>query len=190
MDCAVHIPSLTLAAETRFDAAQRERLLDAAFGADRHEKTSERLREGRLPAEGLAFTLKADGKLVGTIRLWSIAAGGVPALLLGPLAVAKSLEGMGLGSKLMRHALAEAAWRGHRAVLLVGDEPYYSRFGFEVALTEGLVLPGPVDRARFLGLELVDGALADARGLVAATGQFAPSGRRAARRQVEALRAA
>ena len=181
MDCAVHIPSLAIAAETRFDVTARERLLDAAFGADRHEKTSERLRDGRLPAEGLAFTLKADGKLVGTIRLWNISAGGVPALLLGPLAIAKSHEGLGLGSKLMRYALAEATLRGHRAMLLVGDAPYYSRFGFDVALTESLVLPGPVDRARFLGLELVDGALTGANGLVVATGASTPLLRRAAR---------
>jgi predicted N-acetyltransferase YhbS len=190
MDCAVHIPSLTLQAETRFDVAARERLLDEAFGADRHEKTSERLREGRLPADGLAFTLKADGKLVGTIRLWNISAGGVPALLLGPLVVAKSHEGMGLGSKLMHYVLAEATLRGHKAVLLVGDAPYYSRFGFEAGLTEGLVLPGPVDRARFLGLELVDSALAQAGGLVLATGACAPMFRRSVRRQSEALRAA
>jgi predicted N-acetyltransferase YhbS len=181
MDCAVHIPTPTLQAETRFDGAARERLLDGAFGADRHEKTSERLREGRLPADGLALTLKADGKLVGTIRLWNISAGGVPALLLGPLAVAKCHEGLGLGSKLMRHALAEATLRGHKAVLLVGDAPYYSRFGFDGGLTEGLALPGPVDRARFLGMELSEGALAQANGLVIATGARSPILRRSAR---------
>jgi predicted N-acetyltransferase YhbS len=181
MDCAIRIPTLTIATETRFDVAARERLLDDAFGTDRHEKTSERLREGRLPADGLAFTLKTNGKLVGTMRLWNISAGGVPALLLGPLAVAKSHEGMGLGSKLMRHALAEATLRGHRAVLLVGDAPYYGRFGFAAGLTEGLVLPGPVDRARFLGLVLVEGALSQANGLVIATGARAPMLRRSAR---------
>jgi predicted N-acetyltransferase YhbS len=190
MDCVVQIPTLTIAAETRFDVVSRERLLDDAFGTDRYEKTSERLREGRLPAEGLAFTLKADGKLVGTIRLWNIKAGGVSALLLGPLAIAKYHEGMGLGSKLMHYALAEATLRGHRAVLLVGDAPYYSRFGFDAALTEGLILPGPVDRARFLGLELVEGALAKAGGIVVSTGAHAPMIRRSARRQIEALRAA
>jgi predicted N-acetyltransferase YhbS len=181
MDCAVRIPTLTIATETRFDAPLRERLLDDAFGTDRHEKTSERLREGRLPADGLAFTLKADSKLVGTVRLWNISAGGVPALLLGPLAVAKSHESMGLGSKLMRHALNEATLRGHKAVLLVGDAPYYSRFGFDAGLTEGLVLPGPVDQARFLGVELVDGALSQAKGLVIATGTRTPMLRRSAR---------
>jgi predicted N-acetyltransferase YhbS len=181
MDCAVHTPTLTIADETRFDVSQREALLDAAFGSARFEKTSERLRADRLPAEGLAFSLKQDGKLVGTVRLWSVLAGGVPALLLGPLAIAGSHEGQGLGSRLMRHALNQAAIRGHKAVILVGDAPYYGRFGFSRALTENLVLPGPVDANRFLGLELADGALDDAFGLVIATGAKAPRLRRAAR---------
>ncbi len=182
MDCAVMLSDLTLQAETRFDVAARERLLDAAFGMNRYEKTSERLREERLPADGLAFALKANSGLIGTIRLWNIRAGGVPALLLGPLAVAKSHEGMGLGSRLMHHALAEATSRGHKAVILVGDAQYYSRFGFKAELTKSLVLPGPVERERFLGLELAAGALADARGLVVATGTRAPMLRRSARR--------
>jgi predicted N-acetyltransferase YhbS len=178
---------VTLHVETRFDVAARERLLDAAFGAERFEKTSERLRAGRLPADGLAFTLKAGGQLVGTLRLWHISAGGVPALLLGPLAVAQSHAGMGLGSKLMHHALAEATWRGHKAVLLVGDAPYYSRFGFDAGLTNTLILPGPVNRARFLGLEFTDGALGEARGLVIATGAAAA---RPMRRRVQERKAA
>ena len=167
-DLVMH--DITLQAETRFDVAARERLLDAAFGPERFEKTCERLREGRVAADGLSFTLKEGGRIIGTIRIWNIMAGGVSALLLGPLAIASSHEGMGLGTKLMRRALAEAALRGHKAVLLVGDEPYYRRFGFDPALTANLTLPGPVDRARFLGLELVDGALSAASGLVIATG--------------------
>jgi predicted N-acetyltransferase YhbS len=177
----LHTQTLTIAVETRMDIACRERLLDAAFGAARFEKTCERLRVGRLPAEGLAFSMKDKGKLVGTIRLWNIMAGGVPALLLGPLAVSSSHEGMGLGSKLMRRALNEAINGGHRAILLVGDAPYYARFGFCSEHTENLVLPGPVERERFLGLELVDGALDEAMGLVIATGERAPLLRRSAR---------
>ncbi len=167
--------SITLHAETRFDVVARERLLDAAFGLSRFEKTSERLRDGFLPADGLAFSMKDRGQLIGTIRLWNISAGGVPALLLGPLAIAASHEGQGLGSKLIRHALAHAALRGHKAVLLVGDAPYYARFGFKADLTAKLVLPGPVDRARFLGLELVESALAQANGAVVAIGRSMPA---------------
>jgi predicted N-acetyltransferase YhbS len=157
--------------EISSDAAARERLLDAALGSARFTKTSERLREGRLPASGLAFSVKAGSKLVGTIRLWHIMAGGVPALLLGPLAIAKSHEGMGLGSRLVQHALGEAKRLGHNAVLLVGDAPYYARFGFNRSATQNLLLPGPVDLERFLGLELVPDALVTAAGLVIATGE-------------------
>jgi predicted N-acetyltransferase YhbS len=161
---------VTIHAETRFDVAVRERLLDCAFGPSRFEKTCERLRMGRKPADGLAFTLKADGKLVGTIRLWNIVAGSVPALLLGPLAIAKGFEGMGLGSQLMRHALVEAARLGHKAVILVGDAPYYARFGFARSLAQNLELPGPVDAERFLAMELVPHSLSAASGVVRATG--------------------
>ncbi|MGL4239624.1 MAG: GNAT family N-acetyltransferase [Beijerinckiaceae bacterium] len=176
MDSAVH-SDVTIHAETRFDVSARERLLDAAFGPSRRAKTSERLRDGRMPAEGLAFTARADGRLIGTIRLWNVVAGGAPALLLGPLAVDKSHEGQGVGSKLMRRALAEAHWLGHKAVILVGDAPYYARFGFGHAPVADLMLPGPVDPARFLGLELEPGALSRAHGLVVPAG-----GREALRR--------
>ncbi len=179
MDHASLISTLAIEAETSRDVAAREALLDAAFGPSRFEKTCERLRAGRLPA--FAFTLKENGKLIGTIRLWHIMAGGAPALLLGPLAVAASHEGRGLGSRLMRHALNAAAVAGHEAVLLVGDEPYYRRFGFRRDLTDDLVLPGPVQRERFLALELVEGALNDAFGLVIATGERVPFVRRVVR---------
>jgi predicted N-acetyltransferase YhbS len=161
--------------ETPFDVPAREALLDRCFGDARFAKTCERLREGRLPAEGLAFVVEQDGRIVATVRLWSIVAGpGRPALMLGPIAVDPALQGVGVGAKLMRHALRCAAELDHRAVLLVGDAPYYARFGFSTGLVDGLWLPGPVERERFLGLELVPGALAGARGLVQATGESAP----------------
>ena len=163
---------LSIREERPADAPAREALLDACFGDERFEKTCERLREGRRPADGLSLVIEADGAIVGTVRLWHVAAGpGRPALLLGPIAVDPALQGLGLGSKLMRAALARARALGHTAVLLVGDAPYYARFGFAAKHAKALRLPGPVDRARFLGLELVPGALAGARGLVAATGR-------------------
>ena len=153
----------------------REALLDAAL-ANRFAKTCERLREGRLPAEDLSFSAVGDGRLVGTVRLWHVSAGpGRRALLLGPLAVDEAHRSEGIGGQLMRHALARAALLGHRAVLLVGDAPYYQRFGFDAEPTRDLWLPGPVDRERFLGLELVPGALDGAAGLVNATGERAPA---------------
>ena len=168
--------------ETVAEVAARERLLDRAFGKARRRKTSERLREGRLTAEGLAFTaLDAKGKLIGTIRLWDVVAGSAgAALLLGPLAVDCKHQGRGIGAALMRHAIAEATRLGHGAIILVGDAPYYARFGFSGAPVADLHLPGPVERQRFLGLELTPGALDGAEGLVAGCGRLAPAARQAA----------
>jgi predicted N-acetyltransferase YhbS len=164
--------TISIRTEIASDAAAREALLDKAFGKSRVRKTSERLREGRLPADGLAFTaLSEKGKVIGTLRLWSIIAGSAgSSLLLGPLAVDCRHQNKGIGRKLIDHALATAKVLGHDSVLLVGDAPYYSRFGFDVAQTRSLHLPGPVDRARFLGLELTPGALDGAEGLVGAAG--------------------
>jgi predicted N-acetyltransferase YhbS len=166
--------AITIRAELPRDVAQREALLDAAFGPARRLKTCERLREGRLPAVALS-AVDASGAVVGTVRLWHVAAGpGRAALVLGPLAVSQAHRGAGLGARLMRTALALAVASGHAAVLLVGDAPYYQRFGFSAAPTESLWLPGPVERERFLGLELVPGALHGARGLVSPTGEAEP----------------
>jgi predicted N-acetyltransferase YhbS len=165
---------VTIRSEICTDISARERLLDRAFGkAERRRKTSERLRESRLPSEGLAFSaVDQKGKLIGTVRLWDVIAGSAgQALLLGPVAVDCKHQGKGIGAALMRHALDEARTRGHAAVILVGDAPYYTRFGFERGLVADLHLPGPVDRDRFLGLELVPGALDGAEGLVAASGR-------------------
>jgi predicted N-acetyltransferase YhbS len=174
----LEITMVTIRNEIASDVASRERLLDKAFGKTRLRKTSERLREGRLPAEGLAFTaLDEKGRVIGTVRLWNIIAGSAgPALLLGPLAVDARHQSQGIGRKLMNHALATAQVLGHDAVLLVGDAPYYSRFGFDVAHTRSLHLPGPVERARFLGLEFTPGALDGAEGLVSAAGVLSSGG--------------
>lgn len=169
----VSAPAISL--ETDADIAQREALLDLSFGrAARMGKTSERLREGRKPAQGLAFASHGpDGRVIGTLRLWHVAAGPArPALLLGPLAIHPWFRDRGLGGALMSTAIIEAARLGHGAILLVGDAPYYGRFGFSNAVTEGLWLPGAFDRARFLGLELQSSALAGARGLISPTGEM------------------
>ena len=151
------------------DVAARERLLDLCFGEGRFAKTSQRLRNGRLPAAGLALTADVEGGLAATVRLWNVDAGAAPALLLGPIAVDPSVQGRGVGSTLMRVALARAEALGHAAVLLVGDAPYYARFGFG-RCDAGLWMPGPFERERFLGLELRAGGLANAAGVVRATG--------------------
>ncbi len=168
---------VTIRAEIPADVTAREALLDRAFGRARQRKTSQRLRDGRLPAEGLAFTaLSKSGRVIGTLRMWHVIAGSAgPALLLGPLAVDGRHQRRGIGRELMTHALNMAKVLGHTAVLLVGDEPYYSRFGFTRNLVADLHLPGPVERDRFLGLELTPGALDGAEGLVIASGELATS---------------
>jgi predicted N-acetyltransferase YhbS len=173
---------ITIREEAVSDVPVREALLDRCFGERRFAKTSERLREGRLPAEGLALVAERDGVVVATVRLWNVEAGGRDALLLGPLAVAPECQGEGLGRIMMREAIWRAACRGHGAVLLVGDAPYYARFGFSTEPTRDLAMPGPVERERFLGLELRHGALTDARGILAATGRLLEDGVDAIRR--------
>ncbi|QGM45963.1 GNAT family N-acetyltransferase [Methylocystis heyeri] len=168
-------PGFVIGEETPADVEAREALLDAAFGPARFLKTCERLRAGRLPARGLALSAHEGERLIATLRLWPVRAGaGRPALLLGPLAVAQDRQSLGLGAAMIRSALSRAKARNHRAILLVGDEPYYARFGFERRLAEGLTMPGWVDPARFLGLELAPGALKDAHGRVSAAAPAAP----------------
>lgn len=153
-------------------AAAIEALLDRAFGPERQKKTAYRLRDGINPIAGLGLVAidhdeAGDEVVVGTIRYWPILIGGkTEAILLGPIAVEDRLQGSGLGSKLIRMSLAKAAELGHRAVILVGDAPYYQRFGFNRTLTLGMQMPGPVDLDRFLGLELVPAALAGASGMI------------------------
>src|SRR4030088_611442 len=164
----------TIRAERASDVVAREALLDACFGLNRQQRTCQRLRDGRAPAEGLALSAVRQGRLVGTMRLWHASAGGFPALVLGPLAVDPSCRELGIGAALMKHALAAAQARGHGAVLLLGDAPYYARFGFSALKTGDLSLPGPFERDRLLGLELREGALDGASGMIVPKGMAAP----------------
>jgi predicted N-acetyltransferase YhbS len=157
-------------AERTSDVIAREALLDACFGENRHMRTCQRLRDGRTPAEGLALSAVREGRLVGTVRLWHVSAAGRPALMLGPLAVDTTCRNLGVGAALMVRALAAAKARGHDAVILLGDAPYYARFGFSGRKTGELSLPGPFERDRLLGLELREGALDGAWGMIAPSG--------------------
>jgi predicted N-acetyltransferase YhbS len=157
--------------EAPADTGARETLLDRAMGPDRVLKPSERLRAGRLPARGLSLVARDGDKIVGSVRLWNVDAGeDCPALLLGPLAVDPKAQGLGIGSALMKAAIDRARALGHGAIVLVGDAPYYERFGFSADLTKRLKMPAPVIRKRFLGLELKPGALAGAAGKVTGGG--------------------
>jgi predicted N-acetyltransferase YhbS len=172
---------IVLRQERQSDVKAREALLDQAFGASRRRKTSERLRKGRLPADGLSLIAAEGKRVVGTARLWQVACGSDQhALLLGPVAVAADCRNRGIGAALVRRALHQARRLGHRAVLLVGDAAYYGRFGFTGEKTADLRLPGPFERDRLLALELEAGALDGARGLVRADGRPLPQSNAAA----------
>jgi predicted N-acetyltransferase YhbS len=157
-------------AERAADVPAREALLDACFGEDRHTRTCQRLRDSRAPAAGLALSAVRESVLVGTLRLWHVSAGGTPAVMLGPLAVDDDARGLGVGAALMQEALGIAKARGHGAVILLGDAPYYARFGFSADQMAELQLPGAFERERLLGLELVAGALDGASGMIVPTG--------------------
>jgi predicted N-acetyltransferase YhbS len=178
-DAARHL----IRAERASDVVAREALLDACFGDNRHTRTCQRLRDGRAPAEGLAFSAVRQGRLVGTLRLWHVSVGGVRALVLGPLAVDPSCRELGIGAELMNQALAAAKARRHGAVILLGDAPYYARFGFSALKTGELSLPGPFERDRLLGLELHEGALDGASGMIVPKGMAALSARAARTRK-------
>ncbi len=151
------------------DATAREALLDEAFGKRRWRKSSQRLRDGRSPADGLAFVATDGKRVIGTARLWTLTCEtGEPALLLGPVAVALDYRNKGIGAALVRRGIAAATRLGHRAIVLVGDAPYYSRFGFSAGKAAALRMPGPFERHRLLAIELIPDALKGARGLLRA----------------------
>jgi predicted N-acetyltransferase YhbS len=131
---------------------------------------------GKTCREGVGNFRNAT-RLVGTVRLWHVSAGGVPALVLGPLAVDPVCRKLGVGAALINHALATASERGHGAVILLGDAPYYGRFGFSDLKTGELSLPGPFERGRLLALELREGALDGASGMIVPAGKAALHGR-------------
>jgi predicted N-acetyltransferase YhbS len=169
--------TFSLGQEMPHEAAQREALLDRTMGPGRKRKSSEKLRRGRLAAEGLSFVARnADGGVIGTVRLWNVSAncvrrGQAEALLLGPLAVDPFYSGVGIGSALMKLAINEADRLEHGAIILVGDADYYKRFGFSAEKTADLFMPGPFEKARLLALELRDGAIEGMHGILTASGR-------------------
>jgi len=150
--------SVTIRHETPRDADAIERLNERTFGPGRYAKTAYRLRESAPHSLALSFTARIGTLLVGSVRLTPIHVGATPALLLGPLTVEPPFRERGIGLALIKRALDEARAKGHKLVVLVGDEPYYGRAGF-VRMPKGrAAMPGPVDPARLLIAELVAGA--------------------------------
>lgn len=158
---------MSIRLEAPEDHARIDALLDAGFGKDRYKKTAYRLRENVAPVASLCLVAEKRNVFAATIRYWPVLiAARTPALLLGPIAVVPDFQSTGVGSVLMRFSLDLAHGDGHKIVLLVGDASYYQRFGFTRELTRSLELPGWVDLDRFLGLELVPGALSGVHGMV------------------------
>lgn len=158
-----------LARETPADGDEVEMLYDLAFAPGRHALSSYQLREGVAPVAGLSRVARDEyDALVGAIRYWPvrIGAAGHAALLLGPVAVHPTRQGEGLGALLILATLEEARAQGWERVVLVGDEPYYRRFGFTRELARDLDFPKPVNMNRLLAKELVEGAMRGVSGLV------------------------
>jgi len=146
-----------LKTETAEDWWEIEALYDTSFAPGRMALSSYRLRADVPPVAALCRIARDEtGILGGAIRYWPVLVGGAPVLLLGPVAVHPTAQGEGLGAALIRDTMARAADLGHERVLLVGDEPYYRRFGF--ARLGGVVMPPPTNPDRVLGCGLVERA--------------------------------
>ena len=165
--------SLTILPETPNDAQAIERLHERTFGPGRFVLSAYRIREHVDHLLELSFTAWIGTLLVGSVRQLPVTIGDAPALLLGPLTVEPPFRGRGVGRALLDRALKETKAKGHRLVLLVGDEAYYSRVGFTVIPKGRVKMPGPVDYARLLVAELADGAFADVSGAIRPDWSFA-----------------
>lgn len=161
------LPALMVVAETADFAQDIERVTDLAFGPGRHARPSYRLRDGLPPVADLGLVALMNDELVGTLRFWPVTIEGGPrTLLLGPLAIHPDHQNQGIGRALMAAGLGKALEQGWEAVLLVGDEPYYKRFGFSAAVAQGLVMPELDNPKRLLGLDLAEGALEGVTGTI------------------------
>jgi predicted N-acetyltransferase YhbS len=159
--------SVTILPETAEDASAIDRLTARTFGPGRFAKSAYRIREQVEHSLDLSFTARIGTLLVGSVRLSPISIGTTPALLLGPLTVEPPFRERGIGQALIERALQEAKGKGHRLVVLVGDEPYYAKGGFKRVPKGQVTMPGPVDPARLLVAELSSGAFEGVSGIIA-----------------------
>ena len=151
-DPAPDTPSIVL--QRPEDIAPADALIDRAFGPGRFTKSSERVREFAEFAPDLSFVAWRDGRLMGVVRLWRVRVGDTPVAFLGPIAVERDERSGGVGAMLVEQACAAARAAGEAAIVLVGDAPYFARFGFSAALAKNVRLPGPVDQSRVLAVAL------------------------------------
>lgn len=149
------------------DIWEVENLLDLSFAPGREALSSYRLRDDVPPVGELCVVARdVDGVLAGAIRFWPVHVGEeeAPCVLLGPVAVHPTRQGEGLGGELILQGLDRARTLGWNRCILVGDAPYYSRFGFTKA--EYLEFPPPTNPDRVLAISLADGAFDGVSGLV------------------------
>lgn len=159
---------MKLAPETADDWWEVEALYDLCFAPGRSALSSYRLRDGVDPIAQLCLTARdPDGVLAGAVRNWPVRIGVHDAVLLGPIAVHPTRQGEGVASLLMQQCLMQARDNGWARIMLVGDAPYYRRFGFE-KLHEEIEMPPPTNPERVLGAALQDGAWDNVRGTVVA----------------------
>ena len=165
--------SLTILAETPNDAQAIERLHARTFGPGRFVLSAYRIREHVDHLLDVSFTARIGTLLVGSVRQLPVCIGDTKALLLGPLTVEPPFRSRGVGRALLERALRDAKAKGHRLVLLVGDDAYYSRVGFRVVPSGRATMPGPVDYSRLLVAELVDGSFDGVSGVIRPDWDFA-----------------
>jgi predicted N-acetyltransferase YhbS len=158
--------SLTILPETTNDTQAIERLHERTFGPGRFVLTAYRLREHVDHLLDLSYTARIGTLLVGSVRQLPVCIGETRALLLGPLTVEPPFRKRGVGRALLERALSDAKAKGHRLVLLVGDDSYYSRVGFKRVPKGRAIMPGPVDYNRLLVAELADGAFEGVSGAI------------------------
>ena len=154
-----------LTPETTEDWWEVEALYDLCFAPGREALSSYRLRDNVPPVEGMCLVARDESNiLAGAIRFWPVRIGDAPALLLGPVAVHPTYQGEGLGGYLILDSLERAAEQGYARVMLVGDAPYYGRFGFH--RLSGVHMPPPTNPDRVLGASLAPDAWAGVKGEV------------------------
>ena len=159
-------PALVIQSERPQDGPRVDALVDRAFGPGRFTKVSERVREFATFAPELSMCAWSGKRLLGCARMWRVRVGGRPVMFLGPFAVEQGERSAGFGARLIARACEAAQAAGETHVVLVGDEPYFSRVGFARSAGREVIMPGPVDQRRVLvrGLQPEAGELAGSVG--------------------------
>lgn len=164
MTSPIKYPNILIRQRNDGDNEAIDALGARAFGPGRFSRAAFRLRENVEPVASLSYVALTNGELSGSILLTQVLVGGKEALMLGPLMIEPVFKNMGIGKELMNRALFEAARKGHRYVVLVGDYAYYKDFGFQKIPRGRITFPGPADPDRILGLELAEGAALEYEG--------------------------